>query len=165
MESKFDKLYKEAFEDENFDFGSEEGEGQDMEFGDGDVNVGDEEGNVGDNDVVGELLSIKDQIEGLLTQLGYEGEEEGEEEVGDDLGDDNEVGGDEDIEDLEREAVEYEDVSGKEEELQKKSNQKASPKTGDLDKETSKKHGMERNYKFVKVNKPEEKKYNTTKGS
>jgi hypothetical protein len=137
-----------------------------MDYGDGDLDTGGNE-EAGDNDVIGELLGIKDQIDALLTRLGYESEGDTE-EVEDEFGGDNDeegnndFGGD-DLEDLEREAVEYEDVTGKKEELQKKSNQKASSKTGDLDLETSKKEGMEKNYKFVKVNKPQELKYKTTK--
>lgn len=167
QESKFDKLFKEAFENDDLDFSETDGT-EDLEYQDGDVSDQTEETEVDANEMIGELLSLRDTVSGLLTKLGYTDEEDttDDDESLEDLETDT-FDGEDDIENLEREAVEFEDVTGKKEELQKKSKMKANNKTGDLDgaNDTARKEGQEKHYKFVKVKKPEEKTYKTTKGS
>jgi hypothetical protein len=167
QESKFDKLFKEAFENDDLNFSDEADGTEDLEFQDGDVSDGPEETEVDANEMISELLTLKDTVTGLLAKLGYTDEEDTEDDESlEDLESDT-FDGEDDIESLEKEEVEFEDVTGKKEELQKKSKMKANNKTGELDgaNDTARKEGQEKHYKFVKVKKPEEKTYKTTKGS
>ena len=167
QESKFDKLFKEAFENEDLNFSGDSDKGEDLNYQDGDISdtdSGDSEV-VDSTEMIGELLTLRDTVSNLLTKLGYEDEsedKEGEEDL-EDLESDT-FNAEDDIEDLEKEAVEFEDVTGKGEDLKKASSMKVADNTGDLDgaNDTARKEGQEKHYKFVKIKKPEEKKYKTT---
>ena len=165
--SKFERLV-EAVEDDNlFD-----DEGKDI--------VDDYEGNIDDIEddgaEEGEVVTIElsvDQVEVLRDILGQLDVEGGEDEDFED--DEGEEGEDEfdafgendisDIEELEKEAVESQAAPTAETARGRTKSGKASNKTGDLDVDSQAKDGEEKQYKFVKREKPTELKYKTTKGS
>jgi hypothetical protein len=157
---KFERLYKEAVEDDNL-FGELGDEGVE------DITDDYEGGTEGDAEVTeGEvtLTLTADQVSVLRDVLAQlDGEEEGEEE-----GEEDEFG---DIEDLEgddeqfEEAVESENAPDAESVRNSTKSGKAAKNTGDLDCDSHSKDGEEKQYKFVKREKPQELKYKTTKGS
>jgi hypothetical protein len=160
---KFERLYKEAVDEDNL-FGAE-----------GDDIIDDYESDIdelGDSEEGGaEEVTITlstDQVEVLRDILSQvEGDEEGEEE-GEEGEEDFDAFGDEDvtdIEELEEEAVETQSAPDAESVRSKTKSGKASTKTGDLDCDSQCKDGEEKQYKFVKREKPTELKYKTTKGS
>jgi hypothetical protein len=165
--SKFDRLCKEALEDDNLfadegedivdDYESDIDEIEDGEEGETTtytVELSEEE--------VGVLRSILDQVGEV-----DEAEDEFSDEDGSDEDGFDDFGGDDisDIEELEKEAVESQSAPSAESARGRTKSGKASDKTGDLDKETETKDGEEKQYKFVKRTKPTELKHKTTKGS
>ena len=163
---KFERLYKEAVEEDNL-FGNQ---GEDI-IDDYEDNIDEiEDGEEFEN---GEVTITLDRetaevLYNLIKPLeahfeGEEGEEEGEEE--DLFGDEEDVDDVDDIEELEEEAVEFENAPDAESVRSKTKSGKASTKTGDLDSVSSARDGEEKQYKFVKREKPQELKYKTTKGS
>ena len=161
---KFERLYKEAVEDDNL-FGDQ---GEDI--------IDDYESDIDeieDTEEGGEEVTItltSDQVEVLRDILSQvEGDEEGEEEEEGEEGEEEfDAFGDEDvsdIEELEEEAVETQSAPDAESVRSKTKSGKASTKTGDLDSDSQAKDGEEKQYKFVKREKPTELKYKTTKGS
>jgi hypothetical protein len=168
FQTTFERLYKEAVEDDNL-FGAEDDVIDDYESDIDEINP-EFEDEVGEGEDVTITLS-QDQVSVLrdiLAQVeGDEGEEEGD-EFADDEGLEDEFGGDDDvsdIEELEREAVEFETAPDAESVRNKTKSGKAADNRGDLKKETDKHDGEEKQYKFVKREKPQELKYKTTKGS
>lgn len=163
--SKFDRLCKEALEDDNLF--ADEGDDviDDYESDIDEIDDGEE----GGEDVT--ITLTQDQVATLRDILAQIPEDDGEDEFSDEEGGDDEFdafGGDEDIsdiEELEREAVEFEKAPDAESVRTKTKSGKASTKTGDLDKETSAQDTEEKQYKFVKREKPQELKHKTTKGS
>lgn len=165
---KFERLYKEAVEEDNL-FGNQ---GEDI-IDDYEDNIDEiEDGEEVENGEV--TLTLDRETAQMLCDLisaqlededgeEEEGEEEeGEEEEEDLFGDEEDV---DDIEELEEEAVEFENAPDAESVRSKTKSGKASTKTGDLDSESSARDGEEKQYKFVKREKPQELKYKTTKGS
>lgn len=163
--SRFEKLC-EAIEEENlFDFGGEDDIIDDYEDNIDDIPG---EGEVGDEEVGGEVtLTVSAEqvavLKDILAQL--DGEGEGEEELGDELGGEGEGEVDEepsDIEELEEEAVEFENAPDAETVKNKTKSGKASTKTGDLEKDSNAEEGPEKPFKFVRKEVPQELKHKTT---
>lgn len=164
--SKFDRLCKEALEDDNLfadegddiidDYESDIDEIDDGEEGGEDVTI------TLSQDQVSVLRDILSQVEGDESDEDEFSDEEGSDEDGFD-----DFGGDDisDIEELEKEAVESQSAPSAEAARGRTKGGKASDKTGDLEKETETKDGEEKQYKFVKRTKPTELKHKTTKGS
>jgi hypothetical protein len=163
--SKFDRLCKEALEDDNLfadegedivdDYESDIDEIEDTEEGGEDVTI------TLSQDQVSVLRDILAQVEGDESEEDEFPDEEGDEDGFDDFGGDDIS----DIEELEKEAVESQSAPSAESARGRTKSGKASDKTGDLDKETETKDGEEKQYKFVKRTKPTELKHKTTKGS
>ena len=161
--SKFERLIEAVENDSLFD---DENEDIVDDYEDNIDEIGDEEGEMGEEvtitlsqDQVSVLRDILSQVEGGDEE---EGEEDGDEfDAFDDEGMDDVS----DIEEIEKEAVESENAPDPESARNRTKSGKASTKTGDLDKETNSQDGEEKQYKFVKREKPTEKKYKTTKGS
>jgi hypothetical protein len=156
---KFERLYKEAVEDDNL-FGDQ---GEDI-IDDYENDIDEIEDTEEGSEEVTVTLTV-DQVEVLRDILSQvEGEEEEDEEDEEDF----DAFGDEDvsdIEELEEEAVETQSAPDAESVRSKTKSGKASTKTGDLDYDSQTKDGEEKQYKFVKREKPTELKYKTTKGS
>jgi hypothetical protein len=168
--SAFDRLFREAFEDDFLNQGSSDEGGEDIvDDYENEISPieGEEEG--GEDvtitisaDQVAVLKDILSQLEGGEEEEEFE--DEGEGEGFDEFGDE----GDEDvtdIEELEREAVEFEKAPDAESVRTKTKSGKASTKTGELDRDSSAQDTEEKQYKFVKRVKPTEHKTKTTKGS
>lgn len=167
FQTTFERLYKEAVEDDNL-FGAEDDVIDDYESDIDEINPEfEDEGGEGE-DVT--ITLTQDQVSVLRDILAQvEGGEEGEEDFSDDEGlEDDGFGGDDDvsdIEELEKEAVEFETAPDAESVCNKTKSGKAADNRGDLKKETEKQDTEEKQYKFVKREKPQELKYKTTKGS
>jgi hypothetical protein len=161
--SIFDQLVKEAMTDQLFD------NDDTFELNDGldaptpDEGTGETE-ELDADEIIGELLSLRDATSSLLAKLGYTEEDEGgeDETSGDEYGEVlNDTNNDE-IEDLEKESVEMENVpDSKGSSLQKPGNNKVANNTGDLD-GAGKDEGEQKQYRFVKIKKPEVKQTKTT---
>lgn len=157
---KFQRLYKEAVEDGNLFDSEADSSFDDFDIGEEDFDTTDEVG--------GESVTItltQDQVSCLrdiLSQVDGGVEDElGEEE---DFSDD-EFSDVSDIEELEKEAVEFENAPDAESARSRTKTGKAADNTGDLPKETQSQDTEEKQYKFVKREKPQELKHKTTKGS
>lgn len=164
--SKFDRLCKEALEDDNL-FADEGDDVIDDYDSDTDEIGGEEESetttytvNLSEEEV-SVLRSILGQVDEVDSADDEFSSDEGGNDEFDAFGDD----GITDIEELEREAVEFEKAPDAESARNRTKSGKASTKTGDLDKETSAQDTEEKQYKFVKREKPQELKHKTTKGS
>jgi len=152
--SKFETLFEAAMEDDNL-FNSEE---EIIDQYD-DVNETPSEDEEEVSEVTIKLTSDQvDVLKAILDQL--EGDTEEEVAPEDSLDD-----GIEELEELEKESVEFETAPDADTVVNSTKSGKATTDTGELDTETSKKDGEEKQYKFVKREKPEELKYKTTKGS
>lgn len=172
VKSKFETLFEAAMEDENL-------------FQDDDV-IDDYESNIDDiNDEFkdegeegGEDVTItlsQSQVSALREILslvdGDASEEDNEDEEGFSDGEEDEFDAfqtsDDDFEELEREAVESEKAPSPEAARNRTKSGKAEGKVkpGDLEYDSQAKDGEEKQYKFVKRQKPTELKHKTTKGS
>jgi len=165
--SRFEKLC-EAIEEENlFNLGDEDDIVDDYEDNIDDIEGGDE--GIGDEELGGEVtLTVSaEQVAVLKDILAQLDTEEGEEE--DEFGGEEELGGDEedglDIENLEEEAVEFENAPDPESVKNKTKSGKASTKTGDLERDANAAdEGPEKPFKFVRKEVPQELKHKTTSG-
>jgi hypothetical protein len=156
----FDRLFKEAFDDTNlFDDGGEEV----MDELEGGAEVEVDNNDEGGADVT--ITLTGDQVSVLKDILALVDGDDSEEDV---LGGEDDVVGIEgvtDIEELEEEAVEMEKAPSAESAASRTKDGKAAPASGDLEKDSSVEDGEEKQYKFVKRQKPQELKHKTTKGS
>lgn len=169
---KFETLFEAAMEDENlFDSGDdviEDYEDNVDEINDEFKDEGEEGGDVTITltaDQVSVLRDVLAQLDGGEEEESFEDEDEEDDVFG---GGDDEFDDVSDIDELEREAVEFENAPDAESVRAKTKSGKAegTVKPGDFfKKETEKKDGEEKQYKFVKREKPQELKHKTTKGS
>lgn len=160
--SKFEKLYKEALEDDNLFSGESDDVIEDYEDNIDDVE--DYDGEESGEDVTITLSASQvDVLREILSQVDGEGDEDfgNDEDFGDD-DDDDDVS---DIEELGKEAVEMQKAPEAETARSRTKSGKASTKTGDLDYDSQSQDTEEKQYKFVKREKPQELKHKTTKGS
>jgi hypothetical protein len=167
FQTTFERLYKEAVEDDNL-FGAEDDVIDDYESDIDEINPEfEEDGEETSGSVTLELSPEQvDLLKDILGQL--DDLDDAEEEFADDEGLEDEFGGDDDvsdIEELEKEAVESESAPDPESARNRTKSGKAADNRGDLKKETEKQDTEEKQYKFVKREKPQELKYKTTKGS
>lgn len=155
--SIFDTLVSEALDGQLFDDQEtfELDDVQDTEVTD---EIPGEEVELDADEIVSEVLGLRDAANALLSKLGYtedESEDEVEEEVPD-MGEEEA----EEIEDLEKESVDLEAVpDAKGASLQK--GNKVVDNTGDLE-GAGKDEGEKEQYRFVKIKKPEVKQTKTT---
>lgn len=153
--STFEKLVNEAMEGQLFD-DKDTFEMDDLQFDVGDTMDGESQ-EIDADEIIGEVLSLRDSLNGLLAKLGYE--EEGEEEEGSGEGDEL-FSDEEEIEDLEKESVDMEAVpDSKGKSLQ--TGDKVVDNTGDLE-GAGKDEGEKKQYRFVKIKKPEVRQTKTT---